>query len=90
MEKKTFKQQIKDWWNNNKKVIKVGFMFGVLGVAYGFVKGMATTDKMWLDHGFERALDENYISCDELAKMTEKDCDDPKLLELVKSEDENS
>lgn len=89
MKEKTFVQQLKDWWNDNKKVIKVGFTFGVLGVAYGFIKGAAVTDNMWLEHGFERALAEPDTQSDEL-RLTEENCDDPELLELVRSEEEDS
>lgn len=31
-EKKTFKQQVNDWWQDNKRVIKVGITFGVIGI----------------------------------------------------------
>lgn len=47
--KKTFKQQIKDFWNENKRVIKVGFTFGALGFIYGFSKGVVTNEQVWLD-----------------------------------------
>ena len=55
---KTFKQQVKDWWNDNKKAIKTGFVFGVLGVAYGFVHGMTATNELWIEHGYTMALDD--------------------------------
>ena len=78
-ENKTFKQQMKDWWQDNKRVIKTGITFGILGVAYGFVKGVTTTDKMWLDYGFERIEDHNEDS-DEMHGLTDENCDDPDLL----------
>lgn len=88
MKEKTFIQQLKDWWNDNKKVIKVGFTFGVLGVAYGFIKGAAVTDNMWLEHGFERALNESDTTSDKL-EMADEDHDNPELLEVVKSEEDS-
>ena len=88
-ENKTFKQQIKDWWNDNKRVIKAGIAFGALGVAYGFIKGAGATDRLWLEHGFERAVDDSEDSSDNFG-LTEENCDDPELLEIVKSENENA
>lgn len=88
-ENKTFKQQIKDWWQENKRVIKAGVTFGMLGVAYGFIKGVTITDKMWLDHGFEVTRCE-FEDSDGMHGLTEDNCDDPDLLELVKSENKNT
>lgn len=87
--KKTFKQQIKDFWNENKRVIKVGITFGALGFIYGFTKGMTAEEKLWLDHGFERAIDNSETPSDELG-LTEENSDDPEYLELVRLENENS
>lgn len=88
-ENKTFKQQMKDWWQDNKRVIKAGITFGVLGVAYGFIKGVTTTDKMWFDHGFGRV--EDYAGdSDGMHGLTAENCDDPDLLTEVKSENENA
>lgn len=87
--KKTFKQQIKDFWNENKRVIKVGITFGALGFIYGFTKGMTAEEKLWLDHGFERAIDNSEMPSDEFG-LTEANCDDPEYLELVRFENENS
>lgn len=88
-ENKTFKQQMKDWWQDNKRVIKAGITFGVLGVAYGFIKGVTTTDKVWLDHGFEmtRGISDD---SDSMHGLTDENCDDPDLLAEVKSENENA
>lgn len=88
-DKKTFKQQVKDWWQENKRVVKAGIAFGALGVAYGFAKGLNTANESWLSHGFERALDDSEDSSDGFG-LTEENCDDPELLELVRSENENS
>ena len=74
--KKTFKQQIKDFWNENKRVIKVGLTFGALGFIYGFTKGMTAEEKLWFDHGFERAIDNSETPSDEPGS-TEDIRDDP-------------
>lgn len=88
-EKKTFKQQVKDWWQENKRVIKAGITFGVIGIGYGFIKGMNAANDSWLKHGFERAVDDSDDSSDNFG-LTEENCDDPELLEMVKNENENS
>jgi hypothetical protein len=88
-EKKTFKQEVKDWWQDNKKAIKAGITCGVIGILYGMVKGMTAADNMWLRNGYSRA---GYIPdkpSDELG-LTEENCDDPELLEVVNFENENS
>ena len=55
---KTFKEQIKEFWEENRRVIKAGFAFGVLGFMYGFSNGMMAEERLWLEHGFERAAAE--------------------------------
>ena len=89
MEERTFKYKARDWWHRNKRIIRVGVTCGFIGVMYGFIKGMATTDKMWLDHGFERAIDDSDMPCDELG-LTEANCDDPEFIDIVNYEIENS
>lgn len=88
-ENKTFKQQLKDWWQDNRRVIKTGITFGILGIAYGFIKGVTTTDKMWFDHGFGRVEDYSGDS-DSMHELTDENCDDSDLLAEVKSENENA
>ena len=88
-EKRNFKQEIKDWWNDNKKVIKTGVVCGLIGIGYGFIKGLSTSDKMWMDHGFTRAIDKSEEPYDELV-LDESNCDDPELLELIRLENENA
>lgn len=81
-EKKTIKQRVKDWWKANKRTVTVGLTFGALGVAFGFIKGAGVTNEMWLEHGFERAggyPEKNEDGSD----LTEANCDDPELLEMV-------
>lgn len=88
-EKKTFKQQVKDWWQENKRVIKVSITCGVIGIGYGFIKGMNAANDLWLRHGFERAVDDSDDSSDNFC-LTEENCDDPELLEMIKTKIENS
>lgn len=88
-ENKTFRQELKNWWQDNKRVIKAGITFGVLGVAYGFINGVTSTNKMWFDHGFGIVEDYAGDPDDEDAGLTEENCDDPELLEIVNSEHEN-
>lgn len=85
-EKKTFKQQVKDWWQENKRVIKTGVVVGAFGVFYGFVKGVTTTNEMWFRNGFGRVEDYVGDSGNE-AGLTEENCDDPELLQMVKNQD---
>lgn len=87
-EKKTLGQEIKEWWQENKKVVKTGIVCGLAGIAYGFIKGTLTVSNMLIngDISVVRPEKPDYDS-DEL---TEENCDDPELLELVKSENENS
>lgn len=94
--KKTFIQQLKDWWNRHKGEVKTGIAFGTafgtLGVAYGMFKGYATADKMWMDHGFEHSVDYSDTTSDE-SWTADEDCnwkDDPEWSELVNSKKENS
>lgn len=87
--KRNFKQEIKDWWNENKLAIKTGAICGLLGIGYGFIKGLSTSDKMWMEHGFTKAEAESEESYDELG-LTESNCDDPEYLELVRFENENA
>lgn len=86
-EKRNFKQEIKDWWNENKRVIKTGATCLLIGLGYGFIKGLSTSDEMWMKHGFTRAEAEE--PCDEFG-LTESNCDDPEYLELVRLENENA
>ena len=88
-EKRNWKQEIKDWWNDNKKVIKAGVVCGLLGIGYGFIKGLTTSNEMWMRHGFTKAEDDVEEPYDELG-LTESNCDDPELLELVRFENENA
>ena len=84
-EKKAFKQQVKDWWQENKRIVKTGITFGVIGIGYGFIKGMTATNDSWLNHGFERAIDDSDDYSNEFG-LTDENCDDPELLEMVQNQ----
>ena len=49
-EKKGFKQELKDWWDDNKRAIKAGVVCGFIGIVYGLIKGFETNNEMWLRH----------------------------------------
>ena len=83
-EKKTWFQSVKDWWRDNKKVIKVGIGCGILGIFYGFIKGMTTADQMWLKNGYKMPEGSSGDPDDDF-EYTEDNVDDPVLLELIKS-----
>lgn len=89
-EKRNWKREIKDWWNENKGKIKVGLFCGAIGIGYGFIKGMSASDKLWID-GLKNAVTgtESKEPCDEFG-LTESNCDDPEFAELVKFENENA
>ncbi len=87
--KRNFRQEVKDWWNDNKGYIKVGITCGLLGIAYGFVKGVTTSDKLWIG-GLGEAVNQKPEESNEEFVLNESNCDDPELLELVRSENENA
>lgn len=72
-EKKTFIHQLKNWWSDHKREIKVGIAFGALGATYGMFRGYATADKMWMDHGFTHAMDNSELHSDDFDPFD--DCD---------------
>lgn len=82
-EKKTFKQQVKDWWNENGRVIKAGIICGALGVAYGFIKGGLTVADMRLEYARTALNDDDF-------EYTEENVDDPDLLELIRNDEVDS
>ena len=63
---KTFKQQVKDWWNDNKSAIKAGFVFGLMGAFYGMAIGTDLTNRTWLEAAYKSALNESKDEDDEL------------------------
>jgi len=84
-DKKSVPKWIKDWWNDNKKAIKVGITCGFFGILYGFIKGMTTTDAAWLKHGYKMPEDDSGDPDDDDFEYTADNVDDPELLELIKS-----
>lgn len=88
-EKRKFSERAKEWWINNRKAVKTGAFCGLIGLGYGFVKGMSASDKLWIKGLSNAVSGESEIPTDKLG-LTEANCDDPELLELVKFENENS
>ena len=86
-EKRNWKQEIKDWWKDNKKAIKTGVVCGLFGIGYGFIKGISTSDEKWMKYWLAPAADDE--PCDEL-ELDETNCDDPELLELVRMDNETA
>lgn len=81
-EKKTFYQEAKEWWQDNKKVVKTGVICGLIGLSYGFVKGVTTMAKMVVSNSIKYEPDKTELPCDDLG-LTDANCDDPELFELV-------
>ena len=82
--KRNYKQEIKDWWVENKKAVKTGAVCCLVGIGYGFIKGMSASDKLWID-GLSKAVTSGESSSDDVG-LTEENCDDPEFLELVRME----
>ena len=87
--KRNFRQEVKDWWNDNKGYIKVGITCGLIGIGYGFIKGVTTTDKLWMTT-LRETVDQTLEESSDEFELNESNCDDPELLELVRSENENA
>ena len=87
--KRNFRQEVKDWWNDNKGYIKVGITYGLIGIGYGFVKGVTTTDKLWMNT-LRETVDQTLEESSDEFELNESNCDDPELLELVRSENEDA
>lgn len=91
MKNRNWKQETKDWWNENKSSITSGFAIGVLGAFAGYAAGMTATDRLWLEHTM---LEGNTYASDNESDdgfvMDESNCDDPELLELIRLENEEN
>lgn len=88
-DKQKFSERAKKWWIDNRKAVKTGAICGLIGLGYGFIKGLLASDQLWIK-GLANVEKTGYeMPCDELG-LTEANCDDPDLLELVKFENENS
>ena len=85
--KRNYKQEIKDWWVENRKVIKTGIICGLAGLGYGFIKGVVGTNKSWLN-GLAETWETLNTPCDD--GLTKENCDDPEFLELVHMENETA
>ena len=83
-EKKTIKEAAKEWWDDNKRVIKTGVVCTALGLAYGFIKGGLTVAGMRLEYVEKKPYDNDSF------EYTEENVDDPELLELIRSEEVDS
>ena len=91
MKNRNWKQEIKEWWNENKNAIKAGFAFGMIGAFAGFAAGVTATDRLWLEHTtFEGIRDVSNDESDDGFVLDESNRDDPELLDLIRSEIENS
>ena len=88
-EKKTITQHVKDWWRENGAAVKTGFYCGVLGVVYGMYVGHVGTSEMYLRYGLERAHKDSDYPEDEFG-LTEANCDDPEMAEIVAFENETA
>lgn len=89
-EKKTFGEEVKEWWHDNKKVVKAGVVCGLAGLAYGFIKGMNSMNELWFKHGFEPAKADPVEPYPYDDLESSDDCDDPELIELINLETENT
>ena len=85
MKNRNWKQEIKDWWNENKSSITSGFAIGVLGAFAGYAAGMSATDRMWLEHTMLKSnRDTSDNESDYGFVMDGSNCDDPELLEMIR------
>lgn len=85
-ENKNIKQQIKDFWNENKQKIKVGAICLVSGLAIGYVKAFGDLNEIKVTL---QPVDNDKDNANNNYGLTEENCDDPELLEIVKSGDLN-
>lgn len=81
---KRFKEEVKDWWNENKQTIKVGAVCLAVGGFYGFVKGVNTMTGI-----VSRCDSLDYNTEDENSSGMIVDSDDPEWLELIRLEEES-
>lgn len=76
--KKTIKKAVKDWWDENGRVIKASIKWGLIGLAVGFIKGGLTVANMRLDSAeTEDTADDDFV-------YDESNVDDPELLEMIR------
>lgn len=82
------KEKVKGFWEEHKKPIKIGLTCFGIGALWGFAKGVLTESKI-LGSAYDRLPPSDDEPCDEYG-LTESNCDDPDLLEIVNSENENA
>jgi hypothetical protein len=70
---KSKKGTVKQFWDENKRVIKTGLVCGGLGIMYGFIKGFGATSELYLKYGT-------------YTLQTETECKDNELEEIVETE----
>lgn len=73
------KQKLREWWAENKTVIKTAVTCLSIGVLYGFIKGSSVTADLFLKAQNSESTDENFV-------YDETTVDDPDLLELINSD----
>lgn len=81
--KRNWKKEMKDWWDEHKTAVKTGAVCLTIGTFYGFVKGVNTMSDM-LTRSIESTSDEDSF------EYTEENVDDPELLELINSSNEEA
>ena len=76
--KNTIKETVKEWWDENGRVIKASIKWGLIGLAVGFIKGGLTVANMRLeDAGATDPADDDFV-------YDESNVDDPELLEMIR------
>lgn len=86
-EKKTFKQEVKEWWDDNKRVIKTGATCLLVGAFWGFVKGVGACTNSIISLSSKLPYPNE---ADSDFEYTEENVDDPELLELIRNEEVDS
>ena len=69
--------------------IKVISKLELLADLLEFIKGVTTTDKLWMND-LRETIDQTLEESSNEFELNESNCDDPELLELVRCEVENS
>lgn len=73
------KHKLKEWWAENKTVIKTAVTCLSIGALYGFIKGSSVTADAFLKPQNSESTDEDFV-------YDETTVDDPDLLELIDSD----
>lgn len=86
-EKRNFKEEVKELWNEYKRPIKAGVICLGIGIFYGFLKGVNTITNSSLY--MSQLLPESDTDEDDFV-YDETNVDDPELLDLIRLENEKS